>query len=90
VTDDPTILTAISDATEKSISFGRNQRSTSSDFAVNIVRKPRSTWVGIHKYQSMAEQVMSSDRVKEEFSKVVLDLVYDGFRQRGRLPASLP
>jgi AMP nucleosidase len=48
VTDDPTILTAISDATEKSISFGRNQRSTSSDFAVNIVRKPRSTWVGIH------------------------------------------
>jgi hypothetical protein len=45
---------------------------------------------GLDKYQSMAEQVMSSDRVKEEFAKIVLDVVYDGFRERDRSAASLP
>jgi hypothetical protein len=38
---------------------------------------------GLDKYKSMAEQVMASDRVKDEFAKIVLDAVYDGFKQRG-------
>ena len=42
------MLTAISETDPESVSFVRNHRSTSSDFAVNIVRKPRSTCVGIH------------------------------------------
>jgi len=53
VTDNPTNLTAISDATEKAVTFRRNHRSTSSDFAVNIVRKPRSPCVGIHTYVAL-------------------------------------
>jgi type I restriction enzyme R subunit len=35
------------------------------------------------KHRSMTEQVMASDRVKEEFAKILLDVVYDGFKQRG-------
>ena len=38
---------------------------------------------GLDKYKSMAEQVMASDRVKDEFAKIVLDVVYDGFKERG-------
>jgi hypothetical protein len=30
----------------------------------------------------LAEQEMASDRVKEEFARIVLDVVYDGFKQR--------
>jgi type I restriction enzyme R subunit len=37
---------------------------------------------GLDKYQSMAEQVMASPKVKEEFAKIVLDVVYDGFKQQ--------
>jgi len=37
---------------------------------------------GLEKYHSMAEQVMGGDRVKQEFAKIVLDVVYDGFKAK--------
>ena len=35
---------------------------------------------GLDNYKTMAEQVMVSERVKQEFAKIVLDVVYDGFK----------
>src|SRR5438046_2027730 len=37
---------------------------------------------GMDKYQSMAEQVMASEKVKQEFAKIVLDVVYDGLKAK--------
>jgi hypothetical protein len=37
----------------------------------------------------MSEQVMADPRVKDEFAKVVLDVVYEGFMQR-RAPKAAP
>jgi hypothetical protein len=48
VTAVPTNLTAISDMPAKAVIIRRNHRSTSSDPAVIIRRKPRSRSVGIH------------------------------------------
>lgn len=47
VTADPTILTAVSDVPAKAVNIRRIHRSTSSDSAVIIRRKPRSRSVGI-------------------------------------------
>ena len=44
----PTNLTAISDMPAEAVIIRRNHRSTSSDPAVIIRRKPRSRSVGIH------------------------------------------
>ena len=33
--------------------------------------------------QRITGQLKASDRVKDEFAKIVLDVVYDGFKQRG-------
>jgi hypothetical protein len=41
---------------------------------------------GLDKYQSMAEQVMSNDKVKQDFAKIVLDVVYDGLKAKGGFP----
>jgi transposase len=49
VTANPTILTAISDVPAKAVNIRRIHRSSSSDSAVIIRRKPRSRSVGIHK-----------------------------------------
>jgi len=37
---------------------------------------------GLDNYQAMAEQVMGSEKVKQEFSKIILDVVYDGFKAK--------
>jgi hypothetical protein len=44
----PTILAALSDMPAKAVTFRRKHRSTSSDSAVIIRRKPWSPSVGIH------------------------------------------
>ena len=41
---------------------------------------------GFDNYKSMAEQVMASDRVKQDFAKIVLDVVYDGLKAKGAPP----
>jgi type I restriction enzyme R subunit len=45
---------------------------------------------GLDKYQSMAEQVMSNDKVKQDFAKIVLDVVYDGLKVKGGLAGRAP
>jgi type I restriction enzyme, R subunit len=37
---------------------------------------------GLDNYKSMAEQVMESDKVKQEFAKIILDVVYDGLKAK--------
>jgi type I restriction enzyme R subunit len=39
---------------------------------------------GLDAYQSMAEQVLTEDRTKEGFKRLVLELVYQGFAKRRR------
>jgi len=45
---------------------------------------------GFDNYKSMAEQVMASDRVKQDFAKIVLDVVYDGLKAKGGFPGQSP
>jgi len=54
VTANPTILTAVSDVPAKAVNIRRIHRSTSSDSAVIIRRKPRSRSVGIRNLQRFA------------------------------------
>ena len=42
---------------------------------------------GLDNYKTMAEQVMASDRVKQEFATIVLDVVYDGFKAKAGSPS---
>jgi hypothetical protein len=37
---------------------------------------------GLDSYQSMASQVLGDPLKKQEFANLILDLVYDAFRQR--------
>jgi hypothetical protein len=59
VTAVPTNLTAISDVPAKAVIIRRIHRSTSSDPAVIIRRKPRSPCVGIHKVANIGTRVMT-------------------------------
>ncbi len=45
---------------------------------------------GFDNYKSMAEQVMASDHVKQDFAKIVLDVVYDGLKAKGVSVGSSP
>jgi type I restriction enzyme R subunit len=37
---------------------------------------------GLGRYESMASQVMGNDALKQEFAKLLLDVVYEGFKAR--------
>ncbi len=57
VTAVPTNLTAISDMPAEAVIIRRNHRSTSSDPAVIIRRKPRSRSVGIHSHRMRSSKI---------------------------------
>ena len=67
MTANPTNLTAVSDVAAKAVNIRRIHRSTSSDSAVIIRRKPRSPSVGIHSQGvALARSVIVAGDLREE------------------------
>ena len=84
MTADPTNLTAISDVPAKAVNIRRIHRSTSSDSAVTIRRKPRSPSVGIHRLGYKIYQ-----RYKDCGLEGLTDRSRRPYRQANQLPVQI-